>query len=81
MQSLESTLDWLRHRHNSIQRAIEALQDIDQTASDEPSTTELSEPHKRRYVRHSITRRTLSAESRKRLSDAMKRRWAESRNT
>ena len=68
--AFRDVINQLQKQKIAIDRAIAALQDVGDDAANE------SEPHTRKRPVRKTRRHTMSAEARKRISDAQKKRWA-----
>ena len=70
MDALNDIISRLESQKQAIEKALSALREVGGTAS-------AATPAKRAYTRRAVKKSGgISAEGRKRLADAMKKRWA-----
>jgi hypothetical protein len=83
MDAFNEIISRLEKQKEAIDKALEALRQVDAGTETPAPVAIVSEaaPAKRSYVRRAAKKKSggISAEGRKRLADAMKKRWAAKR--
>jgi hypothetical protein len=82
MDALNEIIARLEKQKEAIDKALGALREIDEAAAPAPAPAPVA-PAKRSYTRRAVAEKKesggISAEGRKKLADAMKKRWAAKR--
>ena len=80
MDAFNEIIARLEKQKEAIDKALAALREIDEAAAPAPAPVA---PAKRTYTRRAVAKKQksggISAEGRKKLADAMKKRWAAKR--
>jgi hypothetical protein len=76
--AFKDIISQLQRQKIAIERALAALQEVGDTGFEEaePPRPSTKEAAKKATTKKAAAKRTLSPEARKRISDAVKKRWA-----